>query len=82
MDNNTKRNRDIGKLLDTKKLSYAVIAEMMGTTRCAVSGIAFRRRHPPKVCQRSPNSRGGRNKIGHGYQPASYYPKKTIHVPL
>lgn len=79
---NAKRNQDICKLLDTKKVSYAVIAKRIGTTRQAVSGVAFRRRHPPEVRQRSPNSGGGKNKIGHGYQRQSYYPKKTLHVTL
>lgn len=64
---NSKRNRDICKLLDTKKVSYGVIAKMMGTTRNAVAGIAFRRRHPY---------------IKRGYRPKSYQPKTTIRVAL
>jgi hypothetical protein len=68
-------------LLKTKRLSYSVIAEMMGTTRNVVAGIAFRKRHPCWTRVDSPNARlnggGGRNKIGHGYMPRSYWPEKT-----
>jgi len=62
MTDNSTRDEKIGKLLDTKKYSYAVIAEMVGTTRNAVGGVAFRRRH---------------NVAALGYQPRSYLPEKT-----
>jgi hypothetical protein len=54
----SKRNSRIGELLDTKKFSYAVIAEKVGTTRNAVAGVAFRRRHPYPTLIRSANSDG------------------------
>jgi hypothetical protein len=69
---NSKRNRDICKMLDTKKPSYSIIAKMMRTTRNAVSGVAFRRRHP------------GLKKVGvgRGHGKRTYYPEKTLHVSL
>jgi hypothetical protein len=82
MDHNAKRNRDICKLLDTKKVSYSIIAKMMDVSRSAVAGIAFRRRHPVATLKHSPQRRGTGNKTGLGYQRASYYPAKTLHVSL
>jgi hypothetical protein len=74
---NLNRNKYIGKLLDGERLSYEVIAEMTGTTRNVVAGIAFRRRHPGHTRTSSPGSTGKPNKMGHGWQPPSYYPEKT-----
>lgn len=81
MIDNTKRNQDICKLIDARQLSYELIAQKMETTRNVVAGVAFRRRHPYKARLHSPNSHG-RNKIGHGFKPASYQPKKTAQVAL
>jgi hypothetical protein len=73
---NVKRNREILKLVDTHRLSYEVIAEMMGVTRCTVAGVVFRRAHPPATRVVCPNGRW-RTKAGKGWQPQSYYPEKT-----
>lgn len=57
-----------------RKLSYAVIADLCGTTRNAVGGLVFRDRHPRaarKLCAR------GSNITGHGWQAAAYRPEKT-----
>lgn len=70
MSGNSKRNRDICKLLDTKKVSYSIIARMTMTTRNVVSGVAFRRRYP------------GQNRAGVGAGHRTYYPEKTLHVSL
>lgn len=77
MNCNIERNIAIRMLLKNKRLSYQVIAEMVGTTRHVVAGVAFRERHPcaTRVC--SPNAGGHRNKIGTGYRAASYWPEKT-----
>lgn len=76
---NGKRNADILKLVDTKRLSYEVIAEMMGVTRCAVAGVVFRRRYPPsvRIDGNGKTCGSGRTKMGHGWRPQSYFPEKT-----
>jgi hypothetical protein len=76
----SKRNSRIGELLDTKKFSYAVIAEKVGTTRNAVAGVAFRRRHPYPTLICSANSDGA-NMLGTGFRRSSYYPENTAHQP-
>lgn len=76
MKANTERNQRIGKLLDTKRFSYAVIGQMIGVTRKVVSGVAFRRKHKGKVRGISANG-AGYNKTGTGWRPATYQPKKT-----
>lgn len=73
---NEQRNADVLKLVAKKRLSYAVIGEMMGIPRSAVAGIVFRNRY-------SYDERVAcvgyleRSKIGHGHRPRSYYPEKT-----
>lgn len=67
----TNRNAYIGKLLSTKRLSFAVIAEMLGVTRNVVAGVAFRRAHPIATLI------GNRNKTGTGWRMKTYYPEKT-----
>lgn len=73
----TGRNTTIKLLLKSRRLSYSVIAEMTGTTRNAVAGVAFRLRHPRSMMIPSPSNRNKPNKIGHGWQPHSYEPEKT-----
>ena len=53
-------------LLDTRRYSYRVIARMCGSTRGAVSGLAFRKRHKHSELTHSPNGRT--NKTGNGWQ--------------
>lgn len=72
----TERAKAISDLVRDQRLSYGVIAEMLGITRNAVAGVVFRLRHPPSVRLKSPRGKG-RNKVGHGYQPRSYIPEKT-----
>lgn len=75
---NKKRNATVCKLAEDQRLSYSVIAEMMGMTRNAVAGIVFRHRHPIETRVAS-NGRAvyDRNKIGTGYRYQTYYPEKT-----
>ena len=69
---NRKRNAVICKLADEQRLSYAVIAEMIGVSRNAVAGVVFRHRHPFEA-----RNHNNMNKTGTGWHPSSYYPEKT-----
>lgn len=76
---NSARDKQIGRLLDQKRLSYALIAQKFGVTRNVVAGIAFRRKHP--ITERIPPAGypgWQRNMIGTGYQYRSYWPEKTV----
>jgi len=59
-----------------RKYSYAVIAELCGTTRNAVGGVVFRAKHPRAKLITSPGHRSP-NMTGKGWQPAEYRPEKT-----
>lgn len=63
-----------------RKLSYALIAELCGTTRNAVGGLVFRDRHPKATRVKSLGARSP-NKMGHGHQPASYRPENRANSP-
>lgn len=77
MHRNFDRNKKILRLLRSKLSSYQIIADICGTTRNVVAGVAFRHRHSGAARARSPNGRGSPNKTGTGYQPQSYWPEKT-----
>ena len=74
-EQNPIRNAMIATLLKDKRLSYAVIAEMLNTSRNVVAGVAFRLRHP--LAARISSADGYKNMTGTGWRRASYWPEKT-----
>jgi hypothetical protein len=75
---NRKRNALICKLADEKRLSYSVIAEMIGVSRNVVAGVVFRHHHPIETRSAAAGHPAyDRNMMGTGWRPSSYYPEKT-----
>lgn len=73
------RNAKILKLLEQRKLSYQVVADMVGVTRCVVAGVAFRSCHPRETLLVPPGYPPSTRVItGTGWQPPSYRPEKTV----
>lgn len=76
MSQNSARNKRILALVAQRRLSYELIAYMVGCTRNVVAGVVFRAAHPHSERCSSPHG-NGRNKIGTGYRPKSYEPELT-----
>lgn len=72
------RNRLILLLVAKREHSYEVIAKLMHCTRGVVAGVVFRDKYPQHKRQRGGTCIGGHNMMGHGWQPATYRPEKTI----
>ncbi len=66
---------------DSKSMSYALIAEKYGITRCAVAGIVWRHKNPTRtrIYEKNAKGRWKGGKCGRGWHGCGEYPAMTLH---